>query len=229
MVRLRTAGWHPSVCGTRPPKVAGVAAACTRGAAGERIIAAVIRLASWAVALLSILSLAQANEAPAWAALRGGGVVALMRHASAPGGTGDPPGFRLDDCTTQRNLDAQGRADARAVGAKLRAERVRFARVLSSPWCRCVDTARLLDAGAVQTEATFSNVVVLADQREALSAGARRLIEGWAGPGSLLVVTHGANIRELTGIQPAEGEIVVVRGGRQSDGPLRALGRVPVR
>ena len=182
----------------------------------------------WAVALLLTLPPAQASEAQAWAALRSGGVVALMRHASAPGPGGDPPGFRLDDCATQRNLDAQGRADARAVGAKLRAERVRFARVLSSPWCRCVDTARLLDAGAVHTEATFSNVVVLADQRAALTAGARRLIEAWAGPGSLLVVTHGANIFALTDIQPAEGEIVVVRGGPQDDGPLRALGRVPV-
>jgi phosphohistidine phosphatase SixA len=188
----------------------------------------VIRLALWAAALLSIHAFAAASEEDAWAALRGGGVVALMRHASAPGGAGDPPGFRLDHCATQRNLDTQGKADARAVGARLRAERVRFARVLSSPWCRCVDTARLLDAGAVQTEATFSNLVVLADQRDALTTGARRVIEAWGGPGSLLVVTHGANIRELTGIQPAEGEIVVVRGGRQGDGPLHALGRVPV-
>ena len=66
---------------------------------------------------------------------------------------------------------------------------------------------------AVETEATFGNVVVLRDQRETLTAGARALIAKWNGPSNLLVVTHGANIAALTTISPASGEIVVVRGG----------------
>lgn len=165
-----------------------------------------------------------ADEAAAWEALRAGGHVALVRHTSAPG-TGDPPGFTLGDCTTQRNLNAKGRADAAAIGARIEAEGVAFEKILSSPWCRCVDTARLMDLGPVETEPTFSNAFVLRDQREALTAGARTLLAGWQGPGTLLVVTHGANIRALTGISPASGEIVVVaiRAGES----IEVIGRIP--
>ena len=156
------------------------------------------------------------------AALRSGStVVALMRHADAPG-TGDPPGWRLDDCATQRNLSAQGRADARAMGERLKAERITVAKVLSSPWCRCVDTAKLMDIGPVQIEPAFSNAFVLSDRREALASSARALIRGWRGPGTLFVVTHGANIQALTGRSPASGEVVVVSAN--ADGSLRELG-----
>ena len=163
---------------------------------------------------------ARADEAAAWAALRAGGHVALMRHTDAPGGTGDPPGFTLDDCATQRNLSDRGRADAAQIGTRLKAEGIAFEKILSSPWCRCMDTARLLDMGPVATAPTFGNVVVLHDQAEALTAGARTLIAGWQGAGTLLVVTHGANIRALTGISPATGEIVLV------DRSAEAIGRI---
>jgi phosphohistidine phosphatase SixA len=153
------------------------------------------------------------DAANAWKALRAGGHVALMRHADAPGGAGDPPGFRVDDCATQRNLSKKGRADAEKIGSWFKREGIAFEKILSSPWCRCTDTAKLLNLGTVETEATFGNVVVLRDQREALTAGARALIARWTAPGNLLVVTHGANISALTGISPASGEIVVVRSG----------------
>ncbi|KRQ92542.1 histidine phosphatase family protein [Bradyrhizobium valentinum] len=153
------------------------------------------------------------DAANAWRALRAGGHVALMRHADAPGGVGDPPGFRVEDCATQRNLSAKGRADAEKIGARLKREGIAFEKILSSPWCRCIDTAKLLNLGTVETEATFGNVVVLRDQRETLTAGARALIAKWAARGNLLIVTHGANIAALTGISPASGEIVVARSG----------------
>jgi phosphohistidine phosphatase SixA len=179
---------------------------------------------SLSLLVIAALSPASADEAAAWAALRGGGaVVALMRHADAPG-TGDPPGWRLDDCATQRNLSAQGRADARAMGERLKAERITIAKLLSSPWCRCVDTAKLLDVGPVRIEPTFSNAFVLSDRREALAAGARKVIRDWRGSGVLLVVTHGANIQALTGRGPASGEVVVVSLG--ADGSLREVGSV---
>jgi phosphohistidine phosphatase SixA len=168
---------------------------------------------------------ARADEAAAWAALRAGGHVALMRHADAPGGAGDPPGFTLGDCATQRNLSAKGREDAARIGARLKAEGVMFEAILSSPWCRCVDTATLMDMGSVETESTFSNAFVLSDQRDSLTAGARALLSAWKGGGTLLVVTHGANIRALTGISPASGEIVVVRIG--AGGSIDPLGRIP--
>ena len=172
----------------------------------------------------STAEIAAADEAAgAWKALRAGGHVALMRHADAPGGAGDPPGFRVDDCATQRNLSEKGRADAAKIGERLKQEGIVFEKILSSPWCRCIDTANLLNLGAVETEATFGNVVVLRDQREALTAGARALIAKWNGPSNLLVVTHGANIAALTTLWPASGEIVVVRGDSGSVVPVGRL------
>jgi len=123
--------------------------------------------------------IASADEAEAWTALRAGRHVALMRHTDAPGGAGDPPGFRVDDCATQRNLSAKGRADALRIGARLRSEGIAVERILSSPWCRCIDTATLLELGPVEAEPTFGNVVVLSDQRASLTAGARTVIDKW--------------------------------------------------
>ena len=174
--------------------------------------------------LFGVADIAVADEAAnAWNALRAGGHVALMRHADAPGGTGDPPGFRVDDCATQRNLSPKGRADAEKIGSRIKQEGIAFEKILSSPWCRCIDTAKLLNLGTVETEATFGNVVVLRDQRDALTAGGRALVARWTARGNLLVVTHGANIFALTGVSPASGEIVVVRGG---GGGIEPVGRL---
>ena len=106
-----------------------------------------------------------------------------MRHGDAPG-VGDPAGWRLDDCTTQRNLSEQGRAQARAVGARLRSERIAIERVLSSPWCRCVDTATLASLGRVEIE-RFSNAFVVAEQRAALRERGLAVAAQWRGPGVL--------------------------------------------
>jgi phosphohistidine phosphatase SixA len=163
------------------------------------------------------------DAANAWAALRAGGHVALMRHADAPGGVGDPPGFRVDDCATQRNLSEKGRADAEKIGSRLKGEGIAFEKILSSPWCRCIDTVRLMDLGTVETEATFGNVVVLKDQRQTLTARARALIAQWTAGGNLLVVSHGANIQALTGVWLASGEIVVVKGGSDRAEPVGRL------
>jgi phosphohistidine phosphatase SixA len=171
----------------------------------------------------SMAEIAAAAADDAWKALRAGGHVALMRHADAPGGFGDPPGFRVGDCATQRNLSDKGRADAAKIGVRLQREGIAFEKILSSPWCRCIDTANLLNLGTAETEATFGNVVVLRDQRETLTAGARALIAQWTARGNLLVVTHGANILALTGVSPASGEIVVVKGGSNLAEPVGRL------
>jgi phosphohistidine phosphatase SixA len=174
--------------------------------------------------LCGAAEIAVADDAPnALGALRAGGHVALMRHADAPGGFGDPPGFRVEDCATQRNLSPKGRADAEKIGVRLKQEGIAFEKILSSPWCRCVDTAKLLNLGAVESDATFGNVVVLRDQREALAAGGRALIAKWTARGNLLVVTHGANIFAMTGVSPASGEIVVVKGGSDRAMPAGRL------
>jgi hypothetical protein len=84
-----------------------------------------------------------------------------------------------------------------------------------------------MELGAVEIEPTFGNAFVLRERREELAAGARKIIAAWRGPGTLLVVTHGANIQALTGGgNPGSGEIVVVSAG--ADGTIRELGRIPV-
>ena len=76
------------------------------------------------------------------------GTVIFLRHALAPG-HGDPRNFDLNDCRTQRNLDETGRRQARAIGKRIAAARLSLAGIYSSEWCRCLETALLLDLGAI--------------------------------------------------------------------------------
>jgi len=89
-----------------------------------------------------------ADQAALFEALGGGRAAALIRHAIAPG-IGSPAEFRIYDCGTQRNLSDEGREQARAVGDRLRAGGIARAAIYSSQWCRCLETARLLDLGEV--------------------------------------------------------------------------------
>ena len=106
--------------------------------------------------LLVVASAAHADDA-LWALLQKGGQVVLVRHAVTDPGVGDPPGFKLDDCATQRNLSAAGKAEAERLGAAIKARGVPVARVLTSPWCRCRDTARIAFGGA-DVDATLGNL-----------------------------------------------------------------------
>lgn len=119
----------------------------TRTDPGTRVTRRALLSSGAAAALGSGLALTAlqtwaAQEESAEALLRLGGVVALFRHALAPG-TFDPPGFRLGDCGTQRNLNDEGRAQARRIGEWFRARQLQPEKVLSSPWCRCIDSATL--------------------------------------------------------------------------------------
>ena len=113
---------------------------------GNQISPAYLKTMRWIVAILFLLPASvAAND---WDALTEPGAFAIMRHALAPG-TGDPADFRLDDCTTQRNLDARGREQARAIGAAFRDRGITFDVVLTSQWCRTRETAELLGLGEV--------------------------------------------------------------------------------
>jgi len=141
------------------------------------------------------------------------GHVILMRHASAPG-TGDPDGFRLDDCSTQRNLSAAGRTEAAEIGATLRALGVDRAAVFSSRWCRCLDTARGLGRGPVTPLPALDSFYAdrtVADERTAA-------LKAWLAAadvkGPVVLVTHQVNITALTEVVPAQGEwLVALRRG----------------
>ena len=154
---------------------------------------------------------AETGEAALWAALRDGGHVALIRHALAPG-TGDPPGFRVDDCATQRNLSAAGRAQARAIGERFRANGIATAAIFSSQWCRCLDTAREMGLGEAVAFPGLNSFFADRGEEAWHTAAARALIAERAhGPLPLVLVTHQVNITALSGVFPASGEIIVMR------------------
>jgi phosphohistidine phosphatase SixA len=174
------------------------------------------------VVLLLGPSAASASPDAAWTALREGGAVALIRHARAPG-TGDPPGFRLGDCATQRNLSDEGRRQAVELGRLFADRGVPVGRVLTSGWCRADETARLAFGAADRWPALDS---FFADRAEAepRTSALREAVAAWAGPGTLILVTHQVNITALTGIVPREGEVVVLA---VRDGGFTVVGRVP--
>jgi phosphohistidine phosphatase SixA len=174
------------------------------------------------VALLVGPPTASASPEAAWTALREGGAVALIRHARAPG-TGDPAGFRLGDCATQRNLSDEGRRQAVDLGRLFADRGVPVGRVLTSGWCRAGETARLAFGTADRWPPLDS---VFSDRAEAgpRTAALREAVGAWAGPGTLVLVTHQVNITALTGIVPREGEVVVLA---VRDGGFTVVGRVP--
>ncbi len=164
---------------------------------------------------------AGASEDAAWAALRQAGIV-LFRHANAPGG-GDPPGMRIDDCATQRNLDDAGRAQSRRIGEAFRSRAVEVGAVLTSQWCRARDTAKLAFPGQTRDETAFNSFFGDNSKAPAQTAAARRILADWRGPGALVIATHQVNIGALTGIAPASGEGIVVK---VENGDISVVGRI---
>ncbi len=165
-----------------------------------------------AISLVITPGLAADDSKDAWAALVKGGLVALIRHGNAPPGYGgDPPGFKIDDCKTQRNLDELGREQARALGEAFRNHGVRVDRILSSPWCRCLETARLMAVGPVETSwALVPDKNPSAPER---LLELKEVVAAWRGPGTLVLVTHALTVRALLGFLPIQGETVVLKPG----------------
>ena len=160
------------------------------------------------------------------ARLRRGKAVLLMRHAATEPGLGDPKGYRLDDCSTQRNLSEAGRGEARRVGERLARERIRIDRVYSSPWCRCRETAKLAFGRSEDWE-PLSSVFDFPEREADYSERVRQRIAAFerrAPGGNLALVTHNVNIAALTRESVAPAEIVVVEG--QGCCGLRTLGRL---
>jgi len=150
---------------------------------------------------------------PALSALARQGGVLLIRHASTEAGLGDPPGFTLGQCSTQRNLSEAGRAEAQAIGTWFQQQRLPVPTVLSSQWCRCQDTARLA-FGSYQDwsalNSTFRDQGQHGPQLQRLRERLRQLpagqLEVW--------VTHQVIMTGLTGAYPAMGEgFLVDRAG----------------
>ena len=178
---------------------------------GARFRCRVGQLAASVLAILLMVApgVAGDNSSGGWAALAKGGHVALIRHGNAPPGYGgDPPGFRFDDCKTQRNLDDAGREQARALGEAFRKHGVRVDRIVSSPVCRCMETGQLMAVGAVETswallpDTGSSAIRVL---------GLEEMVSSWRGPGTLVLVTHALTVGRLTGFSLEQAETLVLQ------------------
>jgi len=166
---------------------------------------------------------AQATES-IWEALHTPGAVVVLRHSFAPGGF-DPPDARLDDCSTQRNLDEGGRAQATRIGEAFRRNGIAVGAVLSSPRCRCLDTARLA-FGQVESWDVLQGALNDTERRRRLLAEIRERIAAHQGGPPLVLVTHGSVVTDLTGRSIRMGELVVLR--RAADGSHPVVGQLYV-
>jgi broad specificity phosphatase PhoE len=162
-----------------------------------------------------------ANDA-VWEALRAPGSVVVLRHSYAPG-TFDPPDARLDDCTTQRNLDENGRAQAARVGEAFRKRGITVGTVLSSPRCRCMDTGRLA-FGRAEAWSPLGGALRDADLRSRQLVEIRRRMAEHTGAAPLVLVTHGSVVTDLTRLDIRMGAFVVLRRG--ADGTHAAVGQL---
>src|SRR5712664_805189 len=184
-----------------------------------------LALAALAISLIAVPVVAADDSREAWAALVNGSHVALVRHGNAPPGYGgDPPGFKIDDCATQRNMDERGRAQAGALGEAFRQHGVRAEKILSAPWCRCLETARLMVLGPV--DGTWA--VAASDKSPERLAALRQMLANWRGPGTLVVVTHVLTVQALVGIMPGQAETVVIRPELGKEPGVEVVGRIPM-
>ena len=165
------------------------------------------------LACMAIFGLLQANASELSEALKKSDHVLLMRHALAPG-VGDPAGYTLQDCKTQRNLDATGRAQAQKIGQWLKAQGVREALVFSSAWCRCKETAERLDFGAPVHEPSLNSFFDDMRQGPQSKLSLQKFIAAQLktkGSKALILVTHHVNIAEFMGENVGSGDMVLVK------------------
>ena len=166
---------------------------------------------------------AETNEERLWDALRSKNHFAMLRHALAPG-TGDPSDFTLGRRETQRNLSQEGRNQAKRIGDLFRVHGIDKARVFSSEWYRCQDTAELLDLGPVNTLSALNSFFQNYEQQGAKTESLKLWLSQQEIDEPLVLVTHQVNITALLGVYASSGEIVVVKRGAQ--GELKVLGSI---
>jgi phosphohistidine phosphatase SixA len=172
---------------------------------------------------------AQGKNLKVWDQLQGTnptGYVLLMRHALAPG-IGDPANFKVTDCSTQRNLNEEGRQDAREIGEWLARREVKIFRVETSRWCRAKETAQLLNIGKVRLnknlDSLFRDSDPISDPQTANIK--KRIIDHRKMKGLLVMVGHSVNIQALTNVSLESGEGVLIRATAQ--GEIKVMGYSP--
>lgn len=141
----------------------------------------------------------------------------LMRHAIAPG-TGDPANFQLNDCSTQRNLSEAGRDQARRTGDVFRENNVAVGQVFSSEWCRCLETAELMDLAPVERFPVINSFFRDRAQEPEQTQQLREfMVDNRDEPGVTVLVTHFVNVAAIAGSGVSSGEMVVMRVNEQDE------------
>ena len=135
--------------------------------------------------------------------------IIFMRHALAPG-NGDPSNFKIDDCSTQRNLDTNGIIQSQIIGENFKRFEIRFTKIFSSFWCRCIDTASFLNLGEFFTHKGLNSFYQGHAKKEETLAELNKLIDNLKLlKGTYLMVTHYVVIQAFTGISLQSGGMVV--------------------
>ncbi|MBA1338070.1 MAG: Phosphohistidine phosphatase SixA [Pelagibacterales bacterium] len=145
-----------------------------------------------------------------WAIAKEGNKIILIRHSLAPG-NGDPLGFKIRDCNTQRNLNQIGIDQSKKIGELFKNKKIPVDRVLSSQWCRCKDTARYAFGDFKEFPALNSTFQSPFDKNEPKQIEEiKKLVKSWNGKGkNLVLITHYSVIRAVTNSSPRSGEIVI--------------------
>ena len=179
------------------------------------------------LAAVSRLAIAAPGDQSAWRVLAAVGCAVLLRHAQTVAGIGDPPGFRLADCSTQRNLSQDGRAEAQRIGAEFSRRGIDVDEVLSSRWCRCLETARLaFPRHEVRVFEALDSFFADGSTRQAQTDALRSYLAGQSAPRRIVLVTHQVNIAALTGQSVGTGEALLVRMGAANAGEVLSRMRV---
>ncbi len=177
------------------------------------------RIIAIGIFLLSGLCIAEPAMASLANDLQDGQHVLLMRHADAPG-YGDPAGYIIGRCSTQRNLDDYGKKQSKAIGGWLSNQGIQVATVLSSPWCRCLDTANLLNKGPVKIELSLGSFFDDMSLEKKQTKGLETLIKNELGKqprAPTILVTHHVNIQAYTGKVVGVGDMVLVRVNKNGE------------
>ena len=145
-----------------------------------------------------------------WSYAKEGNKIILIRHALAPGG-GDPEGFKLKDCSTQRNLNQIGINQSKKIGELFKKNNILIDQVLSSQWCRCKDTAKYAFKKFEEYSALNSTFRSPYDEKATKQIKElKNFVQNWSGNGgNLILVTHYVIITSVTDAVPRSGEIVI--------------------
>ena len=173
--------------------------------------AAWLKTGLWAVLLAVFVGVPSLVVAQDLQKLADGRQILMVRHAYAPG-TGDPANFRIGDCSTQRNLNDEGRAQAERLGAYLRSQGIGNARVFTSQWCRCSETAALLGVGDVEEFTGLNSFYTVPEKEDEWLAETRALLArlGHRTDEPVIFVTHAVTVYAIAGTSVSSGEAVLL-------------------